>query len=57
MKSFGKKNLLLQEKADATKIFNYWQKTYDIFLTEVSEKSKDADLFTNHLTHKTYARS
>ena len=56
----GKLKVLLEEP-DATKIFDYWQKPFDIFLTEVLEKADDADsvnklnLLTNYLTHKTYA--
>ena len=52
---------VLYEEPDATKIFDYWQKTFVIFLTEVLEKAGDADsvnklgLLTNYLTHKTYA--
>ena len=56
----GKLEVLFEEP-DATKFFDYWQKTFDIFLTEVLEKADDADsvnklgLLTNYLTHKTYA--
>ena len=50
---------VLPEEPDATEIFDYWQKTFDIFLTEVLEKADDADsvnkLLTNYLTDKTYA--
>ena len=52
---------VLPEEPDATTIFDYRQKTFDIFLTEVLEKADDADLMnklgllTNYLTHKTYA--
>ena len=49
------------EEPDSTKIFDYWQKTFDVFLTKILEKADDADsvnklgLLTNYLTHKTYA--
>ena len=51
---------VLPEEPDSTKIFDYWQKTFDV-LTEVLEKADDADsvnklgLLTNYLTHKMYA--
>ena len=51
---------VLPEEPDTTKNFDYWQKTFDIFLTEVLEKA-DADsvnklgLLMNYLTHKMYA--
>ena len=56
----GQLKVLLEERG-TTKIFDYWRKTFDIFLTEVLEKADDADsvnklgLLTNYLTHKTYA--
>ena len=52
---------VLPEEPDSTKIFDYWQKTFDVFLAEVLEKADDADsvnklgLLTNYLIHKTYA--
>ena len=51
---------VLPEEPDSTKIFDYWQKIFDV-LTEVLEKADDADsvnklgLLTNYLTHKRYA--
>ena len=52
---------VLPEEPTLQKIFDYWQKTFDIFLTKVLEKADDTDLvnklgllIANYFTHKTY---
>lgn len=52
---------VLPDEPDATKIYQYWLKTFDVFLTEVlaradeEESVNELGLLTNFLTHKTYA--
>ena len=49
------------DEPEATKVFRYWLKTFDVFLTEVLAKAENEEsvnklgLLTNFLTHKTYA--
>ena len=55
------KREILPEEPEAVKIYHYWWKTFKVFLgtveaaTENREDVNKLGLFTNFLTHQTYA--